>query len=395
MKNIACIGYGFKGQLQASIVENGRVVRQFDPTPNLILNQGLDQFASNSSNSLFQYAVAGTGVTATEIDSATDTATIAAGAVTLSTTGYLAGDASDVGRTIKLDTSGNVYTITAFGSTTACTVTPPNTEGPDTFIIYNTNQTGLAAEVKRTNTYLTGAPNCQTVTIGNLTTMTRTFDFSAEVGPVGYNEVGFSTTGTAGSNLFSRVKLPTTVNLIAGQQLRVRYSVQIAITPITPQTYGTSPIIGWAGATGTLQCTSIPLNGVNTSGGQIFYGTNPVDGKVYTTYGEPSTGGGGYAQLVISTNSAASNAYGVNTVLGGTQEVLTWTLSTYTNGTYFRDKFVTFPVGSANRSDWRSFGCHDFNSGTSFVRFIFDSNQTKLSTYTLTLGFRQTWNRVL
>lgn len=395
MKNIACIGFGLSGKLQAFIVERGQVVREFPVHPNLILNQGLDQFASNSSQSLFAYAVAGTGVTATEIDSATDTATIAAGAVSLSTTGYLAGDASDVGRTIKLDTSGNVYTITAFGSTTTCTVSPPSTEGPDTFIIYNTNQTGLATEVKRTNTYLTGAPNCQTVTIGNLTTMTRTYDFSAESGPVGYNEVGFSLTGSAGSNLFSRVKLPTTVNLIAGQQLRLKYSVQVAISPTTPQTYGTSPIIGWAGATGTLQCMVIPLNVVNTSGGQHFQGLNSVDGKYYTLYGEPSTGGGGYAQFCISTDASAHGTYGASTGLGGTLDSLTWTLSTYTNGTYFRDRFITFPVGQANRSDWRSFGFRDYNSGLAPARFLFDSNQTKLSTYTLTLGFRQTWNRVL
>jgi hypothetical protein len=71
-------------------------------------------------------------------DSGADTATLAAGAVALSTTGYLFGDGNDVGRTIKLDTSGLIYTITNYIDTTHCTVTPADTSAADTFVISNT-----------------------------------------------------------------------------------------------------------------------------------------------------------------------------------------------------------------------------------------------------------------
>ena len=395
MKMIAGINLGLSGQIQLSVVEQGKVVRQFPVQRNLILNQGLDQIASQIINTCWQYGVAGTGVTATEVDSATDTATIAIGAVTLSTTGYLAGNSTDVGKTIKLDTSGNNYLITAFGDTTHCTVTPNDTIGPDTFIIYNTNQTQLATEVKRTNTYLTGIPDCQCVTIGNTTTNTRTFDFSAEAGPVTYNEIGFSPTVSVGANLFSRIKLPTGVPLIAGQQLRVKYSVATACTPITPQTYGSSPIIGWPTATGRLQLCTIPIYYVSSTGYGGNAGNNPVDGKYYGSNAEPSGTGGAYSFFYLSTDATAFPTYGVNPGILGTHVELAWALSTYVNGTYTRDKIITFPVGSANRTDWRSFFLGENNYGYCGPKFIFDSNQTKLSTYTLTLGFRSTWDRVL
>jgi hypothetical protein len=396
MKTIlAGIGYGLSGVAQVSVVEKGRVVKTFDPIHNLIMNQGLDQIASNRINSCWAYGVAGTGTTVTELDSAADTCTITAGAVLLSSIGYLTGTSADVGKTIKLDTSGNNYRITAFGSTTACTVSPADTIGPDTFILYNTNQVGLDTEVKRTSTYLTGLPNCQTVTIINTTTCTRTFDFSAEAGPIGYNEIGFSPSASAGSNIFSRIKLPSTVNLIAGQQLRVKYSVSTSVTPYVPQIYGVSPIVGWASATGQMQAEWIPMWYVDSSG-NITSGNNTVDGKYYSGYGDPGENNGFYGRIYISTDATALRTYGGGYYnLAGTTANQQWAQSSYVAGSYTRDKFITFAVGEANRADWRSFGLGEYNGNTTVMRYIFDTVQTKLSTYTLTLGFRATWNRVL
>lgn len=393
MKVIANVGFGLRGIVQVSVVQNGIILREYPPIRNLILNNGLDAVASYEFTTLMDYAVAGTGTTATEVNSGADTITTAAGTATLSNTGYLTGDANDVGRTFKCASSGNTYKVTAFINTTQCSVTPATSEGPDTFTLYQTNQTGLTAEVKRTNTWLTGAPNCQTSTTGNLTTMTRTYDFSAESGSVTYNEVGFSRTATAGANLFSRIKLPSGVPLTAGQQLRLKYSLQIGISPSSPLTYGTSPIVGWPTGTGTLQCLEIPISYVATTG-YSSAGYNAIDGKYYEQYGAPSVVGG-YPALWISTDSSAHTSYGAYAVVGGTTAALAFSLSTYTNGTYTRDKSCTFAVGQANRTDWRSFFLGQTNGNTLAYRFLFDSAQTKLSTYTLTLGFRLSWNRVL
>jgi hypothetical protein len=393
MKVIANVGFGLRGIVQVSVVQNGIILREYPPIRNLILNNGLDAVASYEFTTLMDYAVAGTGTTATEINSGADTITTAAGTATLSNTGYLTGDANDVGRTFKCATSGNTYKVTAFINTTQCSVSPATSEGPDTFTLYQTNQTGLTAEVKRTNTWLTGAPNCQSSTTGNLTTMTRTYDFSAESGSITYNEVGFSRTVTSGANLFSRIKLPSGVALTAGQQLRLKYSLQIGISPTSPLTYGTSPIVGWPTATGTLQCLEIPISYVGTNG-YSSAGYNAIDGKYYEQYGAPSVVGG-YPAVWISTDSAAHSSYGAAAYAAGTTSALAFSLSTYTNGTYTRDKSCTFAVGQANRTDWRSFFLGQTNGNTLAYRFLFDSAQTKLSTYTLTLGFRLTWNRVL
>ncbi len=399
--NLPINHYGLKGRCKVSVVERGRVVREYPPISNLILNRGLDDIASNFISDCFQWCAAGTGSTATELDATVETATISAGTVTISTIGFLNGDSTDVGKTIKLTTSGNLYTITSAISTTQCVVTPNDTIGPDQFIVYNTNQTGLTSEstlpgptTKRTQTYLTGAPNCQTVTQGAVTVMTRTFDFVAETGPITYNEVGFSTVSTIGSNLFSRVKLPAGVPLTSGQQLRVQYSVSVTVSPVTPQTYGVSPIIGWNTATGTFQHILVPLKFVSTSG-ITAQGLNTVDSKNYGSAGEPSNTNSNFVQ--IESVSTAHPAYGsVLTVLVG--NAITVALSSYVSGTYTRDKFGTYPVGQVNATNWRSWGiCVNFGDGFSTYgpRFLFDSAQTKLSTFTLTLGVRTTWGRIL
>jgi len=397
---IPSLHYGLKGRCQVSVLQGGIIVREYPMISNLILNQGLDKIASNLIPKCFEFAVCGTGSTPTEADGGANTISISSGTVTVSVIGFLAGDSSDVGKTIKLTSSGNTYLITSFISTTQCVVSPASTIGPDNFFVYNTNQVGLATEVKRSNTYLTGAPNCQTFTTGNVTVMTRTYDFTAEGSPITYNEVGFSETNSSGSNLFSRVKLPTGVPLLTGQQLRVQYSVSIAVSPVTPQTYGSSPIIGWAGATGTMQHIGIPLGIVSASNGSTQAGTAPFvnvpDGFFYVCVEPAQTLN---LNLFISSDASAHGTYGTlhDGSAGGTLQASS--SSSYVAGTYTIDKFTTFPVGAANATNWRSFNISLFNSGSGAEstgpRFLFDTSQTKLSTFTLTLGFRLSWGRVL
>lgn len=399
--NLPTNHYGLKGRCKVSVVERGLIIREYPEVSNLILNRGLDDIASTQIGQCFVWCAAGTGSTATELDATVETATISNGTVTISTIGFLNGDSTDVGKTIKLTSSGGLYTVTSAISTTQCIVSPAATIGPEQFIVYNTNQTGLTAEStnpgpasKRTATYLTGAPNCQTVTQGSVTLLTRTFDFAAETGPITYNEVGFSATNIIGSNLFSRVKLPSGVPLTAGQQLRVQYSVSVTVSPTTPQTYGASPIIGWNTATGTFQHILVPMAFVNTNGvtGQ---GQNLVDGKYYGNAGEPSITGNVF--INIESSSVAHSTYG-SLQIASVATLVTTALSSYVSGTYTRDKFGTYAVGQANATNWRSWAVTvNFGDGNITIgpRYLFDSAQTKLSTFTLTLGVRTTWGRIL
>lgn len=395
--NMPSIHFGLGGKLKVSVVERGVVVREYPVIRNLILNQGLDTIGSQPICECMHYAACGTGSTPTEADGGAATISIVSGTVTVSTIGFLAGGVTDTGKTIKLTGSGNTYLIVAPISTTQCSVAPTDSIGPENFIIYNTNQTALTAETDppgRTQTYLTGAPNCQTVTSGNVTTHTRTFDFLAEAGPVTYNEVGFSHLGTGGSNLFSRVKLPSGVPLTAGQQLRVQYSLAVTITPITPLTYGVSPVIGWNTGTGTMQQIAVPLAFINSVNGLVTAGNNAVDGLWYASCDPATTLN---LSVGIGASSAAHPTYGSlhNDIGDVNQQVSN---SVYVSGSYTRDHFTTFAVGDANAVNWRNFTIfqvRSFPSVTVGPRFLFDLAQTKLSTFTLTLGFRNTWGRLL
>ena len=388
---------GLKGRCKVSVIERGQVVREYPAVSNLILNQGLDAIATTRLADCWSYAAAGTGSTATEVDGGSETATVATGTLTISTVGFLAGDSTDVGKNIKLTSSGQVYLITGSISTTQCGVTPALSDGPSVFVVYNTNQAGLTAEStglagasKRTATYLTGAPYCQTVTTGSTTQMTRTFDFAAETGGITYNEVGFAATVTVGSNLFSRVKLPSGVPLTLGQQLRVEYSVSVQVSPTSPLTFATSPVANWPTGTGTLQHCTVPFAYVTTSGATTT-AQNSVDSKWYAGI-EPSTVATG---MEISTSSTAFTTYPAF-VAPDTTNAVTPSKSVYVAGSYTIDHFITYPVGQVNGSTWRSFESYKFSTGYfTGERFLFDVAQTKLSTHTLTLGFRWTWGRVL
>jgi hypothetical protein len=142
----------------------------------------------------------------------------------------------------------------------------------------------------------------------------------------------------------------------------------------------------------------IPIGYVSTAGNTLgvpsIHGVNPVDGLWYAVLDPASPG----AQLTISDYSAATPAYGTNPApIPTTTSIITPGLSSYVSGSYTRDKFGTYPVGQANRTDWRSFwiGFMNFNQASIQIRYLMDNQQTKLSTFTLTLGFRCTWNRVL
>jgi len=401
------------GVLECQVVERGRVVRRFKPQKNLILNQGLNEVcATRVWGDCFVYAVAGTGTTATNYASgggengsgATSTFT---GPGTFDFTVYAA--VGDMLQMTSGASSGSEVRITSVTDATHVEYTPAGTLSSGEFAVYKTSQVGLTTEVKRTNTYLTGAGNCGDEIGASSVDLKRTFDFSAESGSVTYNEIGFSWTASVGTNLFSRIKLAVGVSLTTGQLLRVVYTLTINVSPIalTAITYS---ITGWPVAPSTSldgdqQWQQAGIMGINTSG---VNNTIDAGGSYAVGCMEPSyvSSGGAYAtHLWLSSIATAPSAFGGTPIDRRTESVYqVVVLSAYTPLDFYRDKTTTFAVGDANRTDWRSMGLgtynnntpavHPANNGTAFV-CLFDEVQTKNSLYTLTLTFRITVGRVL
>lgn len=231
------IGMKVKGRVQVHVVNRkGRVISTRPWQDNLILDQGMNYIGNkNTWANMMSYCAAGTGTTPTR-DLMDGTASQTLTTVTLAGSTY-SFSGGDVGKWIGW-ASGQQAKITAYVSATQVTVDRSQTVGSGTATLYRAGRTGLATEVKRTNTY----PN-YTYTDGrgasasfgssgsppHVLTLRRTYDFTAEVGSVNYTEIGISPTATAGSNLFALILLSGTVTVASGQQLRITYELAITI----------------------------------------------------------------------------------------------------------------------------------------------------------------------
>ena len=367
------------------------VWQQKDWGRNLILNNGMDSVAVRTWAEQFTIASAGTGITPTSRTAGTATAAQAGTTVTLSGTG-ITFDAGDVGNMIKWGTTEEARIVT-YTSPTQVEVTPSQSVSDGAFVIYHTNQTDLTTQVKRTSTYLTGAGNCgTTVDTGTGTVkLRRTFDFSAEVGTVNYTEVALNWHLVNPNTAFSRILLPSAVPVNAGQQLRLVYELQIVMSPTTPVVFSAA-VSGWPVAPSTdtqaqQQIQYAGLNQVATNGtsGSSNLSNEPSDAS-YVFISPSSTALASFNSCVDRSTSAAQ---------------ISSTLSAYVALSFSRDKTSTFPVGQANGTTWRSIGVGTsgippvYSSNNSGFVVLFDQNQTKANTQTLTFTFRNSWSRVL
>lgn len=396
---------GIVGIVQCLVIDSKtkKVVRKYAPQKNLILNQGMDEWATQNFCDLFLYSVVGTGTTPTQDDSGTTTAARSGTTVTLSGGSFtFTNTATDAGKMIKWDTSEEARIVTVT-DTTHCEVATSGTIAAAQFTVFRTNQTGLATETKRTNNYLTGAGNTETTINGGAGTIShkRTYDHTAEVGAITYNELGFSRQAGAGANLFSRILLGAGVSLVASQQLRVVYTLTITFSPATPATISSTPITGWASATGVQQCQYPNMTGIrSTTGATDLLPPDGVGGSSPTNSGgfEPSRSG---FSFVLTSSSTAHNTFGSqgpsrsSGVFAGTNI----TLSTYTSLSFTRTKTGVWSTSQGNASTHRSIimgGDQGSAAGSNqgFV-YILDSAQTKDNTHTLTINLILTWGRTL
>lgn len=377
----------------------GQVVREAPKwIDNLILNDGMERVATNYWTTCFTYGSCGTGTTSDSTDSGVITASQASTTVTASSNIFLATDANNGGVMIKWDT-GEEARVTGYTSATQVTVTPAQSVSAGQFTIWRTNQVGLVSETKRSNTYLTGSPSCGTTRVGGVLTHRRTYDFTAEVGTVNYSEVGVAWASSGSSTHFSRVLLLSPVPVGSGQQLRLVYELILTLSPTSPNDVNTNLITNWPwGAVPNSyyneQLQYIGMSSVSSTTGASTY----ADAGQYTN--EPSASS--YNTFMSSTATALSTfaATPVDRRPGAIVKKA-YSLAAYTSFNFYRDRYVQFNAGEGNSASIRCIG-HGSEAGGFNATYtdygylmLFDNNQEKPSTHTLSLTWRYRWSRVL
>jgi hypothetical protein len=397
-----------RGYLKWAVIDavTKKVIRDSgqDWIPNLILNNGMNRIYSDYWVNAMIYAIAGTGTTPTSSDSGGTTAAQSGTNITSSSGFFSSGD---VGNTVKF-TSGEEALITAFNSSTSVTVSNSATVSSTTFVVYSTSQTGLVNEQKRTNTYLTGSGNCGTTQASNQFQNRRTYDFTAETGTVNYTEIGFGWAVSGANTTFSRILLPSPIPVLSGQQLRVVYELRVSVGPTTPQPVS-AIINGWpispATDTDGDECVQMyGLAGLNTSGAMLANDTASWCNEPSFLTDLISFSGATLNSFLSDSSTAISGSGSAPNRTGTVNAQRALTKAAYVTNSFYVDKSVTYLVGEANSTLWRSMG-YGLSQGnisanpyqanrTAFV-LVFDQAQTKPNTHTLTLTFRTTWSRVL
>lgn len=389
-----------RGRVRWLVVDakTGQIVRQSDWFNNIILNNGLDEVAVRQWADLMVYGSVGTGTTATKLDSGIITATQAGSTVTASAPIFVTGGppSGDVGNMIKWDT-GDERRITAFIDTQNVTVTPAspnaNSGAAGEFTIFRTNQTGLFGEVKRTNNYFQGSPNCGTSRSGNVLRFRRTYDHTAEVSNIQYTEGGVSWASSGANTHFARMVFTVPVTILAGQLIRMVYELVLTVTPATANALA-STVVGFIGGSGSEARQLVGLAAIQPEG--VTAGT--FDNSQQSA--EPSLGSSNVAQAWLSSTNVALTAFGATPNDRGAGAIFSGqlTLVGYTALSFFRDKTITIGTSQGNSTQIRSIGIGSSGNGQyafpSYV-LILNANQTKTSAQTLVLTFRYTWGRDL
>lgn len=336
LKKLPSNHFGIGNKFKAQVIERrkghpdeGKVVFETPFAPNLILENGMTAIATNPITSLFPYACIGTSSTPTETDSTPITATTS-GTICTSNSGFF--NSGMVGQLVYFPSTGQSAVIASYSSTTqvtlATTLSPAVSSGV-VFKVYAINQTGLGAEVHRTNTYLTGTGNCGTTYSGGVYTHQLTYDFPIETEDQTYYEVGFSASASAGNNLNMRGILSSApVSVVVGQQVRLIYYVLVTVTPISPRAR-VVPISGWPSleypVAVTADSSAITLTGqgslVFPQNTQVFFdGTLNPSGITFgqTYYANPAgTDSAGFVSV-----SATSSGSAISPTSTGTDVVL-------------------------------------------------------------------------
>lgn len=385
--HLPALRHGLSNRFKVQVLDGRtkKVLRETKWAPNLILDQGLNTVMGGATTNAPSYqsiaCAVGTGTAPVEFDSGTITATAAGTNVTSSAGFFTAGM---VGMLLKFNSGAERY-ITAFNSSTSVDVNASVTAGPEEFTVWAVNQTSLGSESKRTNTYLTGAGNCGTSIVAQVTIYKRTYDFAVEVANQNYTELGWSQTTSAGANLFSRALITGgSVSVLIGQQLRVIYELSMGYGQKTP-TAATAAIAGW------------PVAPAVTTDGD-YMNCNPISepGNVDTN-GNATTGS---TTLLAQpdwrlTTGTVFPSFGADYSEGSNLGTATsLSLDSYVSGSFSRTKNANWNLTTGNSTAIRGI-FQNSGSGRSMALFIFDEAQTKANTHTLALSWPVTLARIL
>jgi hypothetical protein len=248
------------------------------------------------------------------------------------------------------------------------------------------SDTGLTGEVDRTGTVDDEVEvPCQTQLTGNVYSLTKTFKFGVRGSPVNIGTIGWSPSASSGNNLFSKALIikngvPDVITLGAGQYLRVRYTLQITISPSTTQT-GDANITGLP-VPGQYMLQLIGLRSITANGSLDYYDAG-------SDCNEPSAN----SEVFLGTSSSALASFGSSANRSGGTNYVSAAANSYAgNGRLFKQ--ASFGKGVAASSTLRSMGVGVAGSSTTnsgFV-FLFDSNQTKSTSNILLLKFAYSWS---
>ena len=348
--NIVTIGGSVSGKYTLSVIRNGEEIFPFgkEPLQNLVLNSGLDNILIFSGNSAINQSPS-----------------------------PLVGPFSQL-----------MSYCRAGSSTTPAEV----------------SQTGLISQLKSTSTYLSGSSYNGTTydTILGTATHKRTYDFAAEVGPAAYNEIGIGPSAS-GTDMFSRMVLPSTVNCIAGDNLRVTYQMTVSIPMVvTPKAIAMS-VSGWD-ATGSMKIIgtfqnifgSIASTGANNFGGGFITLMNGRSQNV------PSYGVITYRDCNLCTNSSfpSVNADSPFTLVTSGANVSTVSESAYTNGNFYRDSVYTLTASTPPATQSSNIKSIMWSCCTAYpstyragIQLLLNNLQSKDNTKALSFTLRTTWSR--
>lgn len=353
----------------------GREVFTLPRKKNLILDAGLDRVALDRWQDCIRYAVAGSGVTPTRRDS---------GAVTVSRTGNVltasAGwfVAADSGKLFKFN-SGQEVKIAAYVDATHVTTTTAGDIAASAGTMWAVNQTGLDAELARTNTYGNGGGD-NTVTLdggANALTQRRTFVFPPEGALRTYREVGWSHDGNPGENLFGRDVLPGAgLTLAAGQQLKIVLELVLTVDLLAPEAANALP---WSGGTAEQQLENISWDA-------YFNPSYATNGSVFLS-----------ESSAVFRASRVTESGSPGGPLDGVSYQVPVQAAGYVAGSRERAFYGVFTVNDGNSAAIRSagYGWYDWASLYPVLRIKFAANQTKDTDHTLRIDFRHSWDRVL
>jgi hypothetical protein len=376
---------------------DGSIARELPATKNLIMDTGLDAYASHLSADLFRFACVGTGTDPVVRYSAPAVVSQAGGGVNNCTSDIPFFQPTDVGKILKIGAQGSGSAgaeqyITAYLNSQTVTTSSSTVFTSQPCAIWYVDQTTLQTQSKSTQTY-TGSGNdtVDTVGAGILTrTYTRVFVFSAEVGTVTYNEVGWSWDGT---NIYGRdLILPAGITLAVTQQLEVTLQVSFIISPTQPtpvadvsgglwDTSGNS-CVEFVGTTHQLLATILPDGSIDT--GIFGYAIEPKTSEFINAMMIQ----GAWTQVANILVGANPNA--------NAQNFIGLTPASYVPGSFSRDALTTIGLGSLNGITWTGIGVGSSSGNPSWNWSLqFTTPNSKDSSHTLSFTITLTWGRIL